>query len=180
MIVATITVYLALVIGIGLWSHRLFRGTGEDYFLATRTIGPFLLLMSFFGTNMTAFSILGASGEAYRRGIGVFALMASSSAIVVPLVIFSLGLRLWQLSHRAGFMTQVEFFRRRWDADGLGLALFSVLVALLIPYLLIGVKGGGLTLNQITGGDIPEWVGSLAMCAVVLTYVTVGGLRGTA
>jgi SSS family solute:Na+ symporter len=61
-----------------------------------------------------------------------------------------------------------------------GLVLFFVLVALVVPYLLIGVMGGGLTLSQITGGRIPEWAGSLVVCAVVLTYVTYGGLRGTA
>ena len=74
-------IYLICVLAVGIFSHRLFRGTGEDYFVATRSIGPFVLLMSLFGTNMTAFSILGASGEAHRVGIGVFSLMASSSAI---------------------------------------------------------------------------------------------------
>ncbi|MCZ6600389.1 MAG: sodium:solute symporter family protein, partial [Acidobacteria bacterium] len=64
MTLAVILAYLALVLAIGLLSNRLFRGTGEDYFLATRTIGPFLLLMSLFGTHMTAFSLLGAAGEA--------------------------------------------------------------------------------------------------------------------
>lgn len=46
--------YLILVLVIGAWSHRLFRGTGEDYFVASRSIGPFLLLMSLFGTNTFA------------------------------------------------------------------------------------------------------------------------------
>ena len=80
MTLVVILVYLTLVLLVGMLSHRLFRATGEDYFLATRTIGAFMLLMSLFGTHMTAFSLLGASGEGYRRGIGVFALMASSSA----------------------------------------------------------------------------------------------------
>ena len=95
MTLAVIVAYLAVVLGIGLASHRLFRGTGEDYFLATRSIGPFLLLMSLFGTHMTAFSMLGASAEAYRTGIGVFALMASSSALVAPVVFYFIGTRLW-------------------------------------------------------------------------------------
>ena len=54
--------------------------------MATRTIPAFVLLMSLFGTHMTAFSLLGASGESYRTGIGVFSLMASSSALVVPTI----------------------------------------------------------------------------------------------
>jgi SSS family solute:Na+ symporter len=180
MILTIILCYLGLVLFVGLLSHRLFRGTGEDYFLATRSIGAFVLLMSLFGTHMTAFSLLGASGEAYRRGIGVFGLMASSSALVVPAVFYFVGTRLWSLGKRHGYITQVQYFRERWDSDGLGLVLFVVLVALVIPYLLIGVMGGGITLSQITGGSVPEWVGGLVICVVVMTYVTYGGLRGTA
>ena len=179
-VVAVIVVYLGLVLGIGIFSHRLFRGSGEDYFVATRTIGPFILLMTLFGTNMTAFSMLGASGEAYHRGIGVFALMASSTAIVSPVLIYVLGPRIWALGKRFGYLTQVEYFRDRWGSNALGLVLFLVLIGLLVPYLLIGVKGGGITLDQISGGRVPEWAGSLAMCLVVLTYVTAGGMRGTA
>ena len=66
MILAVIVGYLILVLLVGMLAHRLFRGTGEDYFLASRTIGPFVLLMTLFGTNMTAFTMLGASGQAYR------------------------------------------------------------------------------------------------------------------
>ena len=86
MILATIYMYLLLVLFVGLWGHRLFRGTGVDFFVASRSIGPFVLLMALFGTNVTAFPILGASDEAYHAGVGVFTLIASSSAVVVPLV----------------------------------------------------------------------------------------------
>ena len=180
MTLAVIAIYLTLVLAIGVFSQRFLRGTGEDYFVATRTIGPFILLMSLFGTHMTAFSLLGASGEAYHRGIGVFALMASSSALVVPLVFHFVGTRLWALGKRHGYLTQVQFFRDRWGSDGLGLLLFGVLLALLLPYLLIGVKGAGITLAQITDGQVPEAAGSLLICVVVLGYVATGGLRGTA
>ena len=180
MTLAIIIVYLGLVLLVGSLSYRLFRGTGEDYFVASRTIGPFLLLMSLFGTNMTAFAILGASGEAYHEGIGVFGLMASISALVIPSVFFFVGTRVWALGKRHGFLTQVQFFRARWESGVLGLVLFVVLIALLIPYLLIGVMAGGSTLNQITGGQVPDWVGGLMVCAVVMTYVCYGGLRGTA
>ncbi len=175
-----IIVYLLLVMGIGAFSHRLFRRTGEDYFMASRSIGPFVLLMSLFGTNMTAFALLGSSGEAYHAGIGVFGLMPAISGLVIPAVFFFVGTRAWSIGKRHGYITQVQFFRDRWDSDALGLALFVVLVVLVIPYLLIGVMAGGLTLNQITGGQVPEWIGGLVICLVVLVYVTYGGLRGTA
>ncbi|MEM1178433.1 MAG: sodium:solute symporter family protein [Acidobacteriota bacterium] len=180
MTLAVLLGYLALVLAVGLGAGRLFKGTGEDYFVATRTIGPFVLLMSLFGTNMTAFSILGASAESYRVGIGVFSLMASSSAIVIPLIFFFVGTRLWAIGKKYGYLTQAQFFRDRFESDLIGLLLFLVSVALVVPYLLIGVMGGGLTLTQITGGDVPSWVGGLLISVVVLIYVTSGGLRGTA
>lgn len=179
-VIVVIFAYLGLVLIVGTLSHKFFRGTGEDYFVASRTIGPFVLLMSLFGTNMTAFSILGASGEAYHRGIGVFALMASSTALVAPCVFFFVGTRLWVIGKRHGYFTQVQYFRERWNSDGFGLLLFFVIVALIVPYLLIGVMGGGITLHQITNEQIPQWLGGLLVCAVVFIYVSYGGVRGTA
>jgi SSS family solute:Na+ symporter len=176
---AILVAYLALVLLIGLFSHRFFRGTSEDWFVAARTIGPFVLLISLFGAHMTSFSLLGASGEAYLEGIGVFALMASSSALVVPAVFFFIGTRVWALGKRRGYLTPVQLFRERWESDGLGLLLFVVQIALLVPYLLIGVMGGGATLTQMTDGQFPPWVGGLVVCGVVMTYVTYGGMRGT-
>lgn len=174
-----VLVYLVLVLLIGVLGHRLFRGTGEDYFVASRTIGPFILLMTLFGTNMTAFTILGASGESYHEGIGVFALMGSSSALVIPFVIYFVGIRLWALGKKYGYITQVQFFRDRYDSDALGLLLFFVLLALLIPYLLIGVLGGGLALQDITAGQIPAWLGKLLVSIVIFVYVSYGGMRST-
>lgn len=180
MTIVILIAYLGLVLAIGMSGHRLFRNTGEDYFVANRSIGPFVLLMTLFGTQMTAFAILGASGEAYRRGIGVFALMASSSALIVPTVFFFVGTRLWSIGKRFGYVTQVQYFRERWGSDTLGLLLFVVLTCLLIPYVLISMLAGGIIINQITAGGVPAWIGNLAICLVVLAYVEYGGMRGTA
>ena len=183
MVLLVLSAYLLLVLGVGLFGHRLFRGTGEDYFLASRSIGPFVLLMTLLGTNMTAFTLLGASGEAYRRGVIVFALMGSSTAIIVPFLFYYLGIRSWKLGKRHGYVTQVQLVRDRYGSDSLGALLFVVSVALMLPYLLIGVKGGGDALNVLTGGPgvgLRPWVGSLAVCAVTYVYVSYGGMRSTA
>ena len=67
-----IIVYLLLLLVLGLVSNRFFRGTSRDYFVASHSIGPFLLLMSVFGTTMTAFALVGSTGKSYERGIGVY------------------------------------------------------------------------------------------------------------
>ena len=179
MSILIIALYFSVLIGIGLAGRKFLRGTGESYFLASRTIGPFVLLMSLFGTQMTAFALLGSSSEAYRRGIGVFAMMASSSALLVPLVFHFLGRRVWVIGQRLGCLTQAQFFRARWQSEMVSGTLFIFLLILLIPYLLIGVMGAGITLRQITGGTVPQWLGSLIVCAVVFVYVVSSGLGGT-
>ena len=182
MIAAVVVVYLALVALVGLAGRRLFQGTGEDYFVAGRTIGPAVLLLTLVGTNMTAFTMLGLSGEAYNRGAAVFAFVGSSSAILVPFIFYYLGTRCWWLGKRYGYVTQVQLIRDRYGSGALGTLLFAVTVLLMLPYILIGVKGGGDALNAITGGaagGIPPWVGSLAVCAVTFLYVIYGGMRST-
>ncbi len=180
MTLGIIVAYLILVLLVGGLSQRRLRKTGEGYFVADRSIGPFVLLMTLFGTHMTSFALLGASAQSYRVGIGVFSLMASSSALVVPVVFLFIGTRVWELGKRHGFLTQVQYFRERWQSDVLAVLLFVVLVALLVPYLLIGIMGGGITLDQITEGQVPPWLGGLLVSAVVVLYVCAGGMRGTA
>ena len=189
--VVIIAIYLSLLLGLGLMSKRFFRGTASDYFLASRGIGSFLLLMSLFGTTMTAFALVGSSGAAFLSGIGVYGKMASWSGIVHSACFFLVGMRLWSFGKRYGYVTQIQFFRDRFSSDAIGLLLFPILVGLVIPYLLIGVLAAGTTIQKVTAGAFPEifaatsggipfWMGSGTICLVVLVYVFFGGVRGTA
>ena len=107
--------YLVIIALVGGFAYTRSKSTGEDFFLANRSIGEVVFLLSLFGTNMTAFAILGSSGMSYSRGIGVYGLMASSSGLVIPLTLFFIGTRLWWLGKRFGHMTQVDYFRDRWE-----------------------------------------------------------------
>jgi SSS family solute:Na+ symporter len=129
---------------------------------------------------MTAFSILGASGHAFANGIVTFGMMASSSALVIPLSLFFVGTRLWALGKRHGFMTTVQMFRDRWECGHIGTFIFAVQAALLVPYIIIAVMGGGTTLQAISGGVVPYWLGGAVVSTVVMAYVFFGGMRGTA
>ena len=173
--------YLAVVLYIGIFAFRTSRtSNAEDYFLAGRSLGPTVFLLSLFGTNMTAFSILGASGHAFANGIVTFGLMASSSALVIPVCLFAIGTRLWALGKRNHFMTPVQMFRDRWECRHIGTVIFVVQAALLVPYIIISVMGGGTVLRAITGGAIPYEIGGAIVSAVVTAYVFLGGMRGTA
>ncbi len=174
--------YLAIVIYIGIFAFRRKVGEhpAEDYFLANRSLGQVVFLLSLFGTNMTAFAILGSSGHAFSNGIVTYGLMASSSALIVPLSLFLIGTRVWALGKRHGFITPVQMFRDRLECSHIGTVIFVVQAALLVPYIIIGVMGGGTTLYAISGGRVPFWLGGAVVALVVMSYVFFGGMRGTA
>jgi len=174
--------YLAAVLYIGIFAFRKAKSKkeAEDYFLASRSLGPFVFLFSLFGTNMTAFAILGSSGHAFNNGIVTFGLMASSSGLVIPLSIFFIGTRVWALGKKYGFMTPVQMFRDRWECSHIGTVIFVAQSVLLVPYIIIGIMGGGTTLNVISGGFVPFWFGGAIVAMVVMGYVFFGGMRGTA
>jgi len=193
-----ISVYMLVLIGLGLVSRQFSKGTSADYFVVSRNIGPFLLLMSIFGTTMTGFALVGSTGKAYTSGIGVYGLMASWSGLVHSAVFFVIGIKLWAVGKRYGYLTQCEYFRDRFQSPALGHALFPVLILLVIPYLLVGVISAGKFIQGTTAGMFPElfpllrpdgsatplhgsvpvWAGSLVVCLIVLFYVFFGGLRG--
>ncbi len=197
-----IGVYLLLLLVLGYIASRSFRGTKQDYLLASHSIGPFLLLMSLFGTTMTAFALVGSTGEAYKNGIGVYGMLASSSGIVHSLCFFIIGVKIYGFGRKYGYSTQIQFFRERLQSDLVGVLLFPILVGLIIPYLLLGVMAAGTVIQAMTAGAFPDiemfqsfkpdgtpsplhggtppWLGSLVVCLVVLIYVFFGGMRGTA
>ena len=187
--------YLAALILLGLVSNRYFRGTAIDYFIASRGLGPVLLVLSVFGTTMTAFAIQGSSGEAWASGVGVYGKMASWSGIVHAMCFFLVGVRLWAFGKRYGYQTQIQFFRDRFESSGLGLVLFPALVLLQMPYIIIGIIGAGNMIQAATVGAFPQffssssptahgaipfWLGTLVSTGVVWLYVSLGGARATA
>jgi len=142
--------YLSLLVFLGVFAGRLLKKNSGDYFLASRGIGPFMLLMSIFGTTMTAFALIGSTGKTFQKGIGVYGLMASWSGIVHSIVFFLVGARVWALGKKHGYVTQLSFFRDRYRSNTLALLLFPLMVAFVLLYLLMGVIGSGRVLEGLT------------------------------
>jgi len=184
-------IYLLAIVVLGIVSARFFRGGTADYFVASRSLGPFVLFMTVFGTTMTAFAMVGSTAETFEYGVGTFGKLASWSALVHPACFFLVGLPLWSLGKRHGYVTQIEYFRDRFQSSGLGYVLFPVLVGLLIPYVLVGLLGvgsvvGGVTVGAFpetfaaTHGAIPPSVTMAVISGVVLFYIFIGGARSAA
>ena len=148
--------YVALLLFVTVFSARFLKRSSGDYFLASRGIGSFMLLMSIFGTTMTAFALVGSTGRSFSKGIGVYGLMASWSAIIHSACFFLIGARVWALGKKHGYVTQLGFFRDRFRSDGLVLCLFPVMVSFVLIYILMGVVGSGRVIEALTPETFAE------------------------
>jgi SSS family solute:Na+ symporter len=183
-----IVVYFVLLLFLGVFAGRLLLRTSGDYFVASRGIGSFMLFMSIFGTTMTAFALIGSTGKTFEKGIGVYGMLASWSGIVHAAVFFLVGVKVWSLGKQHGYLTQISYFRDRYQSDALALLLFPIMVGFVVIYILVGVIGGGKFLNKVTQEtftfadsrvavaiDIPE--GALTVPDALRDHVSYDGVR---
>lgn len=67
-VLATLVVYNALLIGVGLWARGRNKGV-EDFFLAGRGLGAWVAAISASASSSSAWTLLGVSGAAYAWGL---------------------------------------------------------------------------------------------------------------
>jgi len=67
-VLATLVVYNAILIGVGLWARNRNQGV-EDFFLAGRGLGPWVAAISASASSSSAWTLLGVSGAAYAWGL---------------------------------------------------------------------------------------------------------------
>lgn len=179
MTVAVAAGYFLVLLLIGRLSSR-GAGTGKDaYFVANRTLQGVVLFASVFGTNMTAFVMLGLAGQTYRLGLSTWGMLIGACVLTLP-VHFYFGYRCWLAARRGGYTSPAEFYRERYASNTLGLLAFVFFTAWTLPVILTGIIGGGRVFEAATGGTVPYWLGALLITAVVAYYTTVGGMRATA
>jgi len=75
-VLATLVVYKVILIGIGVWSNKRTSST-EDYFIGSRSLGPWVAAISAAASASSAWSLLGMSGAAYMLGLSAFWIVPS-------------------------------------------------------------------------------------------------------
>lgn len=172
--------YLVVVLALGIYSFKFSRPTMEDYHLAGREFNTLILFCAVFGTNISAVALIGGPGKAYHIGWGVWPYFATSWAWLTPILFYVIGSRAWKVSKKFLLMTQSDLFVKRFNHRGLGYLTSCVLMFYTVPYIMVGVIGGGKTFVGLTHGAVPYWMGALIVTLIVCLYVTLGGMRGTA
>jgi SSS family solute:Na+ symporter len=170
-----LVVYSLAIVGLGIWTARLVRGSG-DFFVAGRRLGPGLIFTTMIAANIGAGSTVGAAGLAYRDGLSAW-WWVGSTGLGSFVFAFWVAPRLWRLSAQHNFYTTGDYLEFRFGAIVRSVA--ALLVGLGTLALLAGqLIAGAAILNVLTG--IPRWAGALIGGGIMTTYFTAGGLLGSA
>ena len=176
---AAVGLYLLVLVAVGYATRR--RGTQTalgEYYLAGRSLGGFVLLLTLYATQYSGNTLLGYPGEAFRLGFAWVMSIGFMMAIIVVYLLFAP--RLQRLARRHAFVTPGDWFTYRFNSAALTLFANVLLVTAISNYLLAQLIAMGHVTVGLSGGAVPYWVGVVLLTLVVIIYETIGGMRAVA
>jgi solute:Na+ symporter, SSS family len=165
-----IAVYFVIVVGIGVAARRSVA-TSEDFFLAGRALPAWVTGLAFISANLGAIEVLGMAANGAQYGISTVHFYWIGA---VPAMVF-LGVVMMPFYYSSRVHSVPEYMRRRFNSsshliNGLSFALAQVLTAGVNLFAL------ALVIEALIGW--PQWLAIIVSAALVLAYITLGGLSG--
>jgi SSS family solute:Na+ symporter len=165
---AILAIYFVAVLGIGFAARRYIK-TSLDYFLSGRSLPAWITGLAFISANLGALEILGMAANGAQFGVYTVHYYWIGA---IPAMVF-LGVVMMPFYYGAKVRSVPEYLRLRF---GKGAHLFNGLTFAVATVLIAGVNlyALALVLKLLLGW--PIIVGIVIAAAVVLLYITLGGL----
>lgn len=161
--------YFALLLGVAVWVILQKNKSTEDYFLAGRNIGWFVVGASIFASNIGSEHVVGlaGTGASNKFPLLIYELHAW--------VVLMLGWVFLPFYSRAGVFTMPEFLEKRFSPGARWfLSIFSLL-AYVMTKVSVTIYAGGIVISTLLGIDF--WVGALATVILTGIYTVLGGMK---
>lgn len=165
----SISLYFLLLVGVAIWVIRKKENNTEDYFLAGRNVGWFVVGASIFASNIGSEHVVGLAGTGASNKLPL--LIYEIHAWVVLM----LGWVFLPFYARSGVFTMPEFLEKRFDARSRWvLSIFSI-VAYVLTKISVTIYAGGVVVSALLGIDF--WTGAIATVVLTGIYTVLGGMR---
>lgn len=174
-ILIAITVYLLIVIGIGI-NYSLKNKTTDDFYLGGRKLGPFVTAMSAEASDMSSWLLMGLPGVAYLCGIADAAWTAIGLALGTYVNWLFVAKRLRRYTVVAGNATTIPvFFSNRYKDQKKILSVIAaiVIIVFFVPYTASGFSACGKLFASLFG--INYMTAMMISAIVIVAYTTLGG-----
>lgn len=171
--------YFTLILGIAWLVIKNKKDTSDDYFLAGRNLGWFIVGASIFASNIGSEHIVGLAGSGATDGVAMAHYELHAWCLLV------LGWVLAPFYMRSKVFTMPEFLEKRFSPVSRYVLSIISLVAYVLTKVAVGIFAGGIVFGVL----LPEvnfmglnsfWIGSILVIVLTGLYTMIGGLRAVA
>jgi SSS family solute:Na+ symporter len=175
--------YFALLFGVAWWVIRRGKETADDYFLAGRNLGWFVVGASIFASNIGSEHLVGLAGAGATSGVALAHYELHAWCLLV------LGWVLVPFYMRSRVYTMPEFLERRFSPASRWVLSLVSLVAYVITKIAVGIFAGGVVFGTLLPGMYLQlgglvfnsfWIGSVLVVVLTGLYTVLGGMRAVA
>src|SRR6476620_8369765 len=177
---AIIAFYFLIIAAISVWAVRKKQKTNaEDYFLAGRHLGWFLIGASIFASNIGSEHLVGLAGSGATDGVALAHYELHAWCLLV------LGWMMVPFYMRSKVFTMPEFLERRFSPKARTVLSIISLIAYILTKIAVGIYAGGVVFRAL----LPEvnflgmdtfWIGSILLIVLTGVYTILGGFRAVA
>src|SRR5215208_1098115 len=165
---AILAIYFVAVLGIGFAAKRYIK-TSLDYFLSGRSLPAWITGLAFISANLGALEVLGMAANGAQYGVYTVHYYWIGA---VPAMVF-LGIVMMPFYYGSKVRSVPEYLRLRFNKPT---HLFNALTFAIATMLIAGVNLYALALVLKIFLGWPILLGIVIAAAVVLAYITLGGL----
>jgi SSS family solute:Na+ symporter len=178
-----VAIYFASLLGVAWWVIIQNKDTADDYFLAGRNLGWFIVAASIFSSNIGSEHLVGLAGSGCTDGVAMAHFELHAWCVLV------LAWVMVPFYARSMVFTMPEFLERRFNATARWVLSIISLVAYVITKIAVGIFAGGIVFSTL----LPEvnlnlgfttldsfWLGSILVIVVTGLYTVLGGMRAVA
>jgi SSS family solute:Na+ symporter len=174
MLIASVLVYFAVTIAIGLWAAQRVKNS-RDYLLAGRSLPLYMNMATVFATWFGAETVLSVSATFARDGLGgIIADPFGSSFCLLFVALFFA-----RAFYRMDLLTIGDFYRKRYSKP-VELITSLAITASYLGWTSAQLTALGLVISVLSGGQIGLSAGIVIGAAIVLGYTIWGGMWSVA
>jgi SSS family solute:Na+ symporter len=174
-----IAVYFGAILALSWWVILKSRNTADDYFLAGRNLGWWIVGASIFASNIGSEHLVGLAGSGATDGVAMAHYELHAWCLLV------LGWVFVPFYMRSKIFTMPEFLEKRFNPTSRWVLSMISLVAYVLTKIAVGIFAGGIVfsvlLPDIRIGPLDSfWIGSILVIVLTGLYTILGGLRAVA
>lgn len=162
-------IYFLALIAVAVWVVLQKNKNTEDYFLAGRNVGWFVIGASIFASNIGSEHVVGLAGTGFESGTPM------AHYELHAWIVLLLGWLFLPFYIRSGAFTMPEFLEKRFDSRSRWfLSVFS-LFAYVLTKVSITIYAGGIVVSELLGIDF--WTGAIGIVVFTGIYTVIGGMK---